>query len=208
MAKVLFITANPKSVNESYSLRVGNAFLDAYQTEHPNDEIVHLDLYKMDIPYIDEDVMSGWGKLAKGEALTAEEERKVNRINELCDQFISADKYIFVTPMWNFGFPPLMKAYIDTICIAGKTFKYTENGPIGLLQGKKAVHIQARGGIYSEGPAKDLEMGDRHLRAVLNFIGVTEIETIVAEGMAFLPDRAEEFVGKAIEQAKEVAKRF
>jgi FMN-dependent NADH-azoreductase len=207
MSKLLYITANPKSANESCSLKLGQAFLETYREVAPQDEIVHLDLYNMDIPYIDADVFSGWGKLAKGETLSEEEQRKVGRINELTDQFIAADKVVFVTPMWNFLFPPRLKAYIDTIVIAGKTFKYTEQGPVGLLkdQGKKVVHIQARGGIYSEGPAKELEFADRYLRAVLAFMGITDVQTVIAEGMAFMPDKADEIMEKAIAHAKDVA---
>lgn len=92
--------------------------------------------------------------------------------------------------------------------IAGKTFKYTDNGPVGLLTGRKAVHIQARGGIYSEGPGVEMEFGDRYLRAVLTFMGITDIETIAVEGMAYMPEKANEIQEKAIVHAKEVAKRF
>ncbi|MFY0546117.1 FMN-dependent NADH-azoreductase [Brevibacillus sp. H7] len=211
MSKMLYITANPKSDEQSYSLSVGRAFLEAYRTEKPNDEIIELDLYKMDIPYIDTDVFSGWGKLQQGKAfeeLSAEEKSKVAKINELTEQFISADKYVFVTPMWNFSIPPKMKAYIDTICIAGKTFKYTENGPVGLLTDKKAVHIQARGGIYSEGPAKEVEFGDRYMRAIFQFIGITDVQSIIVEGMAQMPNEAESIKQKAILKAQEAAKKF
>lgn len=211
MAKVLYITANPKTEAESYSLSVAREFLNTYRQVNPNDEIIELDLYKMDIPYIDTDVFSGWGKLQQGtafEELTADEKAKVGRINELTDQFIAADKYIFVTPMWNFSIPPKMKAYIDTICIAGKTFKYTEQGPVGLLTNKAAVHIQARGGVYSEGPSKDFEFGDRYIRAVLTFLGVPSIESVIVEGMAQMPNEAENIKAKAIERAREVAKKF
>jgi FMN-dependent NADH-azoreductase len=211
MAKLLYITANPKAEEQSFSLSVGRAFLNAYKQQNPQDEIVELDLYQIDIPYIDTDVFSGWGKLQQGHAfdqLSAEEKAKVSRINQLTDQFIEADKYVFVTPLWNFSFPPKMKAYIDTICIAGKTFKYTENGPVGLLKNKKAVHIQARGGVYSEGPAKEMEFGDRYLKAVLGFIGITDVQSVIAEGMAAFPNEAEGIKEKAIKQAEEVAKNF
>ncbi|MFP3821738.1 NAD(P)H-dependent oxidoreductase, partial [Bacillus sp. SIMBA_008] len=90
------------------------------------------------------------------DTLSAEEQAKVARLNELSDQFVSADKYVFVSPLWNFSFPPVLKAYIDSVAVAGKTFKYTEQGPVGLLTDKKALHIQARGGYYSEGPAAEL----------------------------------------------------
>ncbi|MCP8616199.1 FMN-dependent NADH-azoreductase [Salirhabdus salicampi] len=211
MAKVLYITANPKSTNESFSLAVGEEFLKAYQEANPNDEVVHLDLYNVNIPYIDTDVFNGWGKLQQGSAfdqLSEEEKDKVSRINNFTDQFIEADKYVFVTPLWNFSFPPKMKAYIDTISIAGKTFKYTEEGPVGLLTDKKAIHIQARGGVYSEGPAKDMEFGDRYLQSVFAFLGIQSAGSVVAEGMAATPDKAEEIKANAIEKAKEVAKQF
>lgn len=212
MATVLYITANPKPENESFSLSVGRAFLDAYRQQMPGDRITELDLYKMEkLPYIDADVFSGWGKLQQGtsfDQLAQDEKAKISRINELTDQFVSADKYVFVTPLWNLSIPPRMKAYIDTICVAGKSFKYTENGPVGLLTNKKAVHIQARGGVYSQGPAKDFEFGDRYLRALLSFLGIPDIKSVIVEGMAQTPDQAEAIKAKAIEQAKQVAAEF
>ena len=211
MSKLLYITANPKAEEQSYSLSVGRAFLEEYKNANPDDDIIELDLYQTHIPHIDTDVFSGWGKLQQGKAfdeLSAEEKTKVARINELTDQFISADRYVFVTPLWNFSFPPMVKAYIDTICIAGKTFRYTAEGPVGLLQGKRAVHIQARGGVYSEGPAKDMEFGDKYLRTVLGFIGIQDVQTVVVEGMAQMPDQAQSIKEKAIANAREAARGF
>lgn len=211
MAKLLYITANPKTAEQSYSLAVGEAFLEAYKKEKPNDEIIKLDLYEMEIPYIDTDVFNGWGKLQKGtafEQLSADEKEKVSRINTLTEQFIAADKYVFVTPLWNFSFPPKMKAYIDTICIAGKTFKYTAQGPVGLLTDKLAVHIQARGGVYSEGPAKEMEFGDRYLKTIFGFLGIPSVESMIVEGMAQMPNEAEAIKEKAIARAREAAVSF
>lgn len=211
VAKVLYVTANPKPEDQSFSLSVGRAFLEAYREKNPGDEITEVDLYKTEIPYIDADVFGGWGKLQQGAAfedLTENEKAKVGRINQLCDQFVSADKYIFVTPLWNFSVPPMMKAYIDSICIAGKTFNYTENGPVGLLKNKKAVHIQSRGGVYSEGPAAGFELGDRYIRSLLTFLGVQPIESVIIEGTAQMPDQSGSIKAKAVEQAREVADGF
>ncbi|MDF2628759.1 MAG: FMN-dependent NADH-azoreductase [Symbiobacteriaceae bacterium] len=211
MAKVLYITAHPLSETESYSLAVGRAFIDSYRQAAPDDEIVHLDLYKMDVPQIDVDVFSGWGKLKSGTemaGLSAEEQRKVKRLTELVDQFVAADKYVFVTPLWNFSFPPVMKAYVDAICVAGKTFKYTEKGPVGLLADKAAVHIQARGGVYSEGPAAQMEMGHRYLATIMQFFGVPSFEGVFVEGHNADPARADLIKANAIHQAREVARRF
>ncbi|OIJ12831.1 FMN-dependent NADH-azoreductase [Anaerobacillus arseniciselenatis] len=211
MAKVLYITANPNNEEHSYSMAVGKAFIDTYKEANPNDEVIHVDLYKENIPHIDPDVFSGWGKLQSGsnfDELSADEKAKVGRLSELCEQFISADKYIFVTPLWNFSYPPVMKAYIDSVAVANKSFKYTEQGPVGLLTDKKALHIQARGGVYSEGPAAQFEMGHRHLNAVMQFFGIPSFEGLFVEGHAAMPDKAQEIKENAIARAKDMAHTF
>ncbi|WP_409288483.1 FMN-dependent NADH-azoreductase [Peribacillus sp. SCS-37] len=211
MATVLYISAHPHDETQSYSMAAGKAFIDAYRNSHPEDEVVIMDLYKEHIPQLDTDVFSGWGKLRSGssyEQLTDEEKSKVGRLSELVDQFVAADKYVFVTPLWNFSFPPVMKAYIDSICVAGKTFKYTEQGPVGLLTDKKALHIQARGGVYSEGPAASSEMGHRYLALIMEFFGVPSFDGVFIEGHNQYPDRAAEIKEKGIEEAKEKAASF
>jgi FMN-dependent NADH-azoreductase len=211
MAKVLYITAHPHDDKQSYSMATGKAFIDTYKEVNANDEIVHLDLYRENIPHIDVDVFSGWGKLQTGKGfdeLSAEEKAKVGRLSELTEQFISADKYVFVSPLWNFSFPPVLKAYIDSVSVAGKTFKYTAEGPVGLLTDKKALHIQARGGIYSEGPAAEMEMGHRYLNLIMQFFGVPSFEGLFVEGQAAMPDKAEEIKANAIARAKDLAQTF
>ena len=211
MATVLYITAHPHDETQSYSMAVGKAFIDTYREANPNDEVVNVDLYKENIPQIDVDVFSGWGKLQSGKGfddLSSEEKAKVSRLSELCEQFIAADKYVFVTPLWNFSFPPVMKAYFDSISVAGKTFNYTEQGPVGLLTDKKAIHIQARGGVYSEGPAAELEMGHRYINVMMQFYGVPSFEGIFVEGHNAMPDKAQEIKEKAIARAKDVAHTF
>lgn len=211
MSKLLYITANPKAKEYSYSLSVGDAFLKTYTNLNPQDEIVNVDLYKMEIPLIDEVVFSAWGKFAQGmtfEQLTSEEQNKISAMNAILEQFLSADKYIFVTPFWNFTVPPKMKAYLDNICVSGKTFKYTETGSVGLLTGKKAVHIQSRGGMYSSAPMSDFEMGDKYINTILGFIGITDKQSIIVEGVNAMPDKAEEIKAAAISKAQEAAKKF
>ncbi|NDI33813.1 NAD(P)H-dependent oxidoreductase [Chengkuizengella sediminis] len=208
MGKLLYITAHPLSEESSVSQQIGKEFLATYEKKNPDVEIVKLDLYNENIPLLDADVLSAWGKLGAGESfesLTKEQQAKLGRINELTDQFVEADRYVFVTPLWNFSYPPTLKAYIDTFAIAGKTFKYTETGPVGLLEGKKAVHIQATGGIYSEGPAVGMNFADSHLKAVLGFVGVTDVTSIFAEGVAMGPEKAEESKQTAIKEAQQLA---
>ncbi|WP_090979648.1 NAD(P)H-dependent oxidoreductase [Paenibacillus sp. CF384] len=208
--KVLYITAHPKNQESSYSMSVGAAFIETYQKENPNDEVIHLDLYQSSIPEIDADVMNGWKKAGEGKALSSAEQSKIARLNELVDQFVEADKYVFVNPIWNFSFPPVLKAYIDSICVAGKTFQYVEGkGPVGLLSSKKAVHIQASGSVLS--PGSDFaafEMGHRHLNVIMKFLGVPNLEGIFVEGTASASDQAKTIIDKSIRKAREVAKAF
>lgn len=132
--------------------------------------------------------------------------KKLARINELADQFVMADKYVFVTPMWNFGVPPMLKAYIDLICMAGKTFRYTEEGSVGLLVGKKR-YISRREGIYSHGAMKAMEYGDSYLRMVLGFMGIYDVKSIIAEGTAD-PSQYQEIINQAKQLAKRTAVEF
>lgn len=211
MAKVLYITAHPHDETQSYSMAVGNSFIEAYKQAHPQDEVIAVDLYKEHIPHIDADIFSGWGKLRSGtefSELSTEEQAKVTRLAELSDQFIQADKYVFVTPFWNFSYPPVMKAYIDAVSVAGKSFQYTEQGPVGLLTDKKALHIQARGGFYSEAPAVELEMGHRHLEVIMNFFGVPSFEGLFVEGHNQVPAEAQEIKAAAIRRAQDLAQTF
>jgi FMN-dependent NADH-azoreductase len=211
MAKVLYITAHPHDDTKSYSMAVGKAFIDTYKEVNPNDEVTHLDLYKENIPQLDVDVFSGWGKLQTGtgfDELSSEEKAKVGRLSELSEQFVAADKFVFVTPMWNFSFPPVMKAYLDSVAVSGKTFRYTEQGPVGLLTDKKALHIQARGGNYSEGPAAAMEMGHRYIGIMMQFFGVPSFEGIFVEGHNAMPDKAQEIKENAIARAKDLAHTF
>lgn len=213
MATVLYNTAHPLGDDASYSMAVGGEFVQAYREANPIDEVVHLDLYRMEIPQLDADVLSGWGKLGEGvalENLTDTERGKIRRIGELADQFAAADKYIFVNPVWNLSYPPVLKAYIDSVCIAGKTFKYVPNqGRVGLLADRKAVHIQASGSFLSPGSeSADMEMGHRHLKVIMEFLGVPSFEGIFVEGMAVRSDQAAAIKERAIRQAREVARSF
>ncbi|MFS1513002.1 FMN-dependent NADH-azoreductase [Chengkuizengella sp. SCS-71B] len=211
MGKLLYITAHPLSEENSVSLQIGKEFLVTYEKKNPDVEIVKLNLYEENIPPLDADVISAWSKLSAGESfesLTDEQQVKVGRIDELAEQFAEADCSAFVTPMWNFSFPAVLKAYIDTIVIPGKTFKTTETGMIGLLEGKKAVHIMASGLIYSDGPMVGSEHANSLLKTVLGFLGVTDVESIFAEGISMGPKQAEESKQAAIKKAHEVAKNL
>lgn len=114
------------------------------------------------------------------------------------DEFLAADTIVIGAPMYNFTLPTQLKAWIDRIVIAGTTFRYTENGPEGLANGKRVIIALARGGFYNEGsPAAALEHLESHLRGVFNFIGI-EPEFVAADGLAIGPEQREQSIGQAL----------
>lgn len=208
MSKVLYVTANPKSVDQSYGLRLGKYFIEQVKNKNVNVIIEHVDLFKADIPFVDAEVLSGREKLASNESLTAEEAAKIGRIDQILDQFLSADSIVFVTPLWNFTVPAYMKAYLDCLCLAGKTFKYKYNGVTGLLTGKKILHIQTIGGVFSKGPYAEYEMGDRYVKSVMAFIGLTDYQKVVMEGTNQFRDQIDQLFEKAKQQLDVQVEQF
>ena len=210
MKKLLYVTCNLKPVGHSRSLSVGKEFIDEYHRHNPDDEVHVIDLYRDNIQRIDADVLSGWGKMRNGaifSSLSIDEQRKVGRIWKLADQFIAADKYVFVTPMFNLGFPAEFKIYIDAVCVAGKTFTYTPTGPVGLLKdkGKKCLHIHSSGGFHF-GTLEDHSVP--YLKSIMGFMGIEDFGAVVVEGVDAIKDRVEEFKGAAVEKVRNVAVHF
>ena len=201
MSKVLYIKANIKPEGQSRTFRISDEFVESYKKQHPNDEVVVLDLYKEGIDFLrPEDLGVLFGPKT--------EESKKHPHLKYAYQFVEADKYIFAAPMWNLSTPSILNAYMDYVSATGITFKYTERGPVGLCSGKKAIHIVSRGGKYSEGPAAMLEMGDRYLKSIFAFFGITDFTSIVAEGLDVIGQDVESIIEDKIKEAKEVAKEF
>lgn len=197
MEKILYIKGSPKETKDSYTLRLAEAFMLNYKKNNPDAEIIELDLYKEDLKHLDLEVMG---------ALFSEEE---NKHNKHVNNFIKFDKYIIASPMWNFSIPSIVKTYIDHIAVVNKTFKYTENGPVGLLTGKKAIHICARGGNYSSDERQHLEMGDKYLRLMFNFMGISSFNTLSFENTAvYEKAKVEEHFSKLIENLDSYIKDF
>jgi len=210
MAKLLYIRCNLKTPEHSRSLTVAGAFLHEYQRLNPADQIDVVDVYRDNIQRIDDDVMAGWSALRAGaqfETLTHDQQIKVARIAEVADQFSSADKYVFSTPMWNLSFPAEIKIYIDSVCIAGKTFRYTAEGPVGMLQDKnrKCLHIHSSGGIHF-GTVADHSVP--YLESIVRFMGIETFQSLVLEGTDAMPDRAQNLQEAAVAKAIAIASTF
>jgi FMN-dependent NADH-azoreductase len=105
--------------------------------------------------------------------------------NAYLDELLASDVLVIGAPMYNFSIPTPLKAWIDRVAVAGKTFGYTANGPHGLLLGKKAFIASARGGVYTTGsPAAAFEHQESYLIGLLAFLGVVDVSVVRAEGLA------------------------
>lgn len=184
-----------------------DVFVNAYTASHPDDDIIELNLYSVAIPEIDLDLLSAWRKLREGVPfvhLHKFEQNKVTLFENYNQQFLNIDKVVVANPLWNLQVPTRLKAWIDTICVSGKTFRYDDKGePIGLVTGKKAVHIQTSGGVFgSQDPASI------YVKLMFAFLGVTDFQKIAAEGMDHDPAHAEDIMDAARERTVEVARAF
>ena len=214
MAKVLYIKGHPAANAESsVSLTLAEHFINAYKAMHMSDTVTTVDLYSDDIPLIDAEVLSGWDKLRFGHAgsITPGEHKKLNRLTVLSDQFVAADKYIFAAPMWNMGYPPMVKAYIDgAMIVQGKTFAYTDQGPVALLHGqdKKAIILEASGGQYLGTPMAAHTAASHYLRTMLEYIGVDSVDVVTAEGMVQTPEKRDAIIQAAEARAAKLVRTF
>lgn len=121
------------------------------------------------------------------------------------DEFLAADTIVIGAPMYNFTLPSQLKAWIDRILVAGKTFRYTENGPEGLASGKRVIVGLARGGFYdANSPAASLEHLETYLRGIFNFIGI-EPEFVAADGLNFGPEQRRQSISQALGETVRIA---
>jgi len=212
MAKLLYITCDLRSPDKSPSLFVGSEFLTEYMKWNVGDEIHQFDIYRDYIQRIDEDVLNAHEKLQQKQALAtlaADERHKIFRIWRVSEQFAQADKYVFATPQWNIGFPAQFNIYIESICVPGKTFKFTSSGHEGLLkdQGKKCLHIHTSNGFYT---GKHEKFTISYFNFIMNFMGIENIESIIIQCDEIHPntEQSKRTMLSAVKEAKIAAKFF
>ncbi|MDA1475063.1 FMN-dependent NADH-azoreductase [Bacillus changyiensis] len=205
---ILFVKANDRTAEEAVSVKLYNAFLNSFKESHPDEEIIELDLYQENLPYLGRNMINGTFKKGKGMELTKDETEAVAVADRYLNQFIQADKIVFAFPLWNFTVPAVLHTYIDYLSRAGVTFTYTPEGPKGLMNDKKVVLLNARGGIYSEGPMAAMEMSLNYMKTVMGFFGVENLHTIVIEGHNAAPDQAQKMIEDGLTEAKKVAAIF
>ncbi|SFS12627.1 FMN-dependent NADH-azoreductase [Granulicella pectinivorans] len=117
--------------------------------------------------------------------VTDAEKLELTTGEEILAEFLASDLIVIGAPMYNFGIPSQLKAWVDLICVAGKTFSYTSEGPKGLCGAKKVILVSTRGGQYGEGsPYAPMDFQEKYLKGVLGFLGITDVTVVRAEGLA------------------------
>ena len=209
MAKLLYIEASPRK-DRSNSTRVARTFLAAYQKSHPNDSVETLDLWATSLPRFDGATIEAKYAILQGQAHTPEQAQAWKSVVDVIEQFKSADKYLFSLPMWNFGVPYILKHYIDVLIQPGLTFSFDpQTGYKGLVTGKKAVAVYARGGAYGPGTGmEDYDLQSKTLTGILGFIGLTDLVNIFIEPMLGPQEVVTAGLAKAEELAVATANSF
>jgi FMN-dependent NADH-azoreductase len=178
--RLLHIDSSPLGAN-SASRELSRAVVDAWLASHPGTTVEYLDLVREAPRHLDADSLGF--RLGPDGAGLSESQRRENAISErLVTQFLAADVIVVGAPMYNFSVPSQLKAWIDRVAQAGRTFKYTEQGAVGLAGGKTVIVASTRGGQYSAAPAMDHQ--ESYLKIVLGFFGVTDVRFVRAEGLA------------------------
>ena len=170
-------------------------FVDSVRETNPAAHVVLRDVGARPLPHLTRETVAA----IKGEPKSPIELEARALSDALVGELQQADLIVIASPMYNFGISSTLKRWFDHVARAGVTFRYTENGPEGLLKGKKTVAILSRAGFYSEGPGTAMDGQEPYLRAMLGFIGLDDVTWIRAEKLAFGPDVA----GAVIEEAAE-----
>jgi len=201
MSSILLLTSSPRA--ESLSTPIAVDLAEKLKSQNPGSLVVRRDLATNPLPHIDDLFTGAIRKPA--EARTAEEIAAIKTSDELVNELFAADTIVISTGLINFNIYSSLKTWIDNVARAGVTFKYTESGPVGLLTGKKVYVVLASGGVYSQGPAAPLNHAVPYLKSVLGFLGITDVETIYVEGLAFGPEAAEKAIDAAKSRVQEIA---
>ncbi|MBV6320079.1 FMN-dependent NADH-azoreductase [Duganella violaceipulchra] len=195
MATVLHINSSVRQTG-SLSRQLGGEFVAKWQAANPDGTVVTRDLASSPVPHLTEQMMGAY--FTPAEQRNADQAHTIKTSDALVDELLAADTIVIGAPMYNFSVTSGLKAWIDHVARAGRTFKYGANGPEGLVHGKKVIVFVASGGVYSEGPAAAYDHVTTYLRSVLGFLGMTDVTFVVAEGVAM----GEEAVAAAVAKGR------
>jgi FMN-dependent NADH-azoreductase len=182
--------------DQSVSRQLTASTVAAWVASHPGTQVQYLDLAKDAPSHLSAESLG----FRTGQAAATEVERRENALSEaLVSQFLAADVVVIGAPFYNFTIPTQLKAWIDRLAQVGRTFKYTEKGPVGLAGGKTVIVALSRGGVYSTSEGgRAMEHQESYLQTIFGFFGVTDVRFVRAEGVGMGPEAR----AKALETAE------
>jgi FMN-dependent NADH-azoreductase len=197
MKNLLAISSSP-GLSHSNSRNLVHTFSDQFKQQLNGAQVSTRDLGQQPIPHLDEATIAAF--YTPVDQLSEDQKNILALSDQLIKELEAADVVVIGAPMHNFSIPSGLKSYIDHVARVGRTFNYTENGPKGLLQGKKVFVLTTRGGNYSQMPMTALDHQEPYLRIVLGFIGLDDVEFIHSQGMSMGEGASQEALNDAISQ--------
>jgi FMN-dependent NADH-azoreductase len=201
MSNVLFVSSSLFGENSQSGL-IARELVDGLRATHAGTTLVERELRADTIPHLSLDALAAAAQPpeARGSAARA----AAALADRLIEEVEAAGILVIAAPMYNFSIPSTLKAWIDHITRAGRTFRYGAAGPEGLLKGKKVFVVTARGGFYSDGPAKVMDFQEPYLRAMLGFLGLDDVRFIHVEGLKISPEAAAGGIERARQELGEL----
>lgn len=185
MSEILLVTSSPRGA-ASHSSRIAGELARSLQQANPGSRLVQRDLAVQPLPHIGTDFAAGIH--APAEQRSAGQAAAVAASDAVVAELLAADTVVIAAGLINFAIPSTLKSWLDHVARAGQTFRYSEAGPEGLVTGRRVYLVIASGGVYSAGPAAAFDHAVPYLRAVLGFLGMTDVELVRVEGVAMGPE--------------------
>lgn len=204
---VLVVKANNRPASEAISSKMYDTFMAELEGKDVN--VTTYDVFEEDTPYFGQELFDAFGKVQNGGELTDVESRLLAAKQKAMDVLSSADVVVFAFPLWNLTIPAKLQTFIDYVYAAGFAFKYDASGNlVSLMPEKKAIFLNARGGVYSAPEAAPMEMAVNYMRNVFGGVfGMQIIDEVVIEGHNAMPDKAQEIIAAGLEEVKASARR-
>lgn len=204
MTRLLHIDTSIQT-DQSVSRRLSAAIVNRIKSGDGALDVIHRDLAAQPLPHLTEAVFASF-QSADVSALTVPQQADAAESAQVLAEFLAADIVVIGVAFYNYSIPSSLKAWIDRVVVAGKTFNYSAAGPIGHAAGKRMIIAIARAGIFSEGtPFAAREHAETYLRDIFSLIGINELEVVIAEGLAFGPDASAAAVQNAMTRIGEMS---
>ncbi len=201
MKKILNIVSSVKG-KDSFSIKLSNAILEKLTSVYPDSKVNTLNLAENPLPHLEEVHIASF--FTPQNLQTNQHKEAIKHSDKAIKELMEADIIVIGVPLYNFGIPSTLKAWIDHIARAGVTFSYANGFPEGLILNKKVYLAIASGGVYSDGPMKSFDFTEPYLKAVLGFLGMKDVATFRVEGTV-VPNLKETAWTKALESVNKYA---